>query len=124
MMPTPQEHRSTSRSDETQALPVWERDPKIYYDRVMPAWRLLMGRNLHYGYFDRQHQDLDTATDNLTERIASAGDLRPGLDLLDVGCGDGQTSCWLAERFGCRIVGISTGKEGVEQARRLARDRG
>lgn len=122
MMPAPQEHRSPLRSEET--LPEWERDPEIYYDRVMPAWRLLMGRNLHYGYFDGLHQELDAATDNLTERIASAADLRPGLDVLDVGCGDGQTSCWLAERFGCRIVGISTGKKGVEQARRLARDRG
>lgn len=124
MMPTPQESRSTWRGDDSQPLPAWERDPEIYYDRVMPAWRLLMGRNLHYGYFDEAHQELDAATDNMTERIASAADLRSGLDLLDVGCGDGQTSCWLAERFGVRIVGISTGKKGVEQARRLARDRG
>src|SRR5918992_5544917 len=90
-------------------LPLGEYDPEHYYDRVMPAWRLLMGRNLHYGYFDGPHQALDTATDNLTERIANAAELRPGLDVLDVGCGDGQTSCWLAERFGCRIVGSSTG---------------
>lgn len=110
--------------DRSQALPVWERDPEVYYDRVMPAWRLLMGRSLHYGYFEEAQQDLDTATDNLTLKLANAAQLRSGLEVLDVGCGDGQTSCFLAERFACRVVGISTGKKGVEQARRVSRSRG
>jgi 27-O-demethylrifamycin SV methyltransferase len=99
-------------------------DPELHYDRVMPAWRLLMGRDLHYGYFEAPQEDLDAATRKLTLRVANDARLGPGLDVLDVGCGDGQTSCFLAEHFGCRVTGISTGEKGVDKARRLARARG
>jgi 27-O-demethylrifamycin SV methyltransferase len=101
-----------------------EHDPDIYYDRVMPAWRMIMGCNLHYGYFDVSAQCLDTATHNLTLRVANYAKLSSGLDILDVGCGDGQASCFLAEQFDCRVVGISTGKKGVEEACRLSEERG
>jgi len=101
-----------------------DHDPELHYDRVMPAWRLLLGRNLHYGYFTRLGEDLDEATDELTRRVAKHARLGSGLDVLDVGCGDGQTSCFLAENLGCRVVGITTGKKGVAEARRLALSRG
>jgi 27-O-demethylrifamycin SV methyltransferase len=108
-----------------QALtPLRQHDADLYYDRVLPAWRLLMGRDLHYGYFTAPHEELDAATRNLTLRLAKSARLGAGLEVLDVGCGDGETSCFLAEHFGCRLVGISTGKKGVDQARRLARARG
>lgn len=129
MMHIPEEHRpregdEAARPGGRETTPVWERDPEYYYDRVMPAWRLLMGRNLHYGYFNAPGQDLDTATDNLTLRVADKARLGAGLDVLDVGCGDGQTACFLAEHFACRVMGISTGRKGVEQARRLSQARG
>lgn len=128
-MQTPQRHSTLSRpggvrNDQSKAMSILEHDPEVYYDRVMPAWRLLMGRNLHYGYFQSPQEDLDAATDNLTLRMAKHAGLSAGLDVLDVGCGDGQTSCFLAEHFGCRIVGISTGKKGVEEACRLSLARG
>jgi 27-O-demethylrifamycin SV methyltransferase len=111
-------------SDRSKPAPLEDQDPERYYDRVMPAWRLLMGRNLHYGYFDTPEGDLDAATDNLTLRMVEHARLTPGLDLLDVGCGDGQNSCDLAEHFGCRVVGISTGRKGVEAAQRASQARG
>jgi 27-O-demethylrifamycin SV methyltransferase len=122
-------HRPVSRpeavrGDRSNVIPPAEHDPELYYDRVMPAWRLLMGRNLHYGYFEAPQEDLDAATDNLTVRTARHAQLGPGLDVLDVGCGDGQNSCFLAERFGCRVVGITTGKKGADEASRLSRARG
>jgi 27-O-demethylrifamycin SV methyltransferase len=127
-MSTSEKHGPVSRTggapDRSTVMPVSEHDPERYYDRVMPAWRLILGRNLHHGYFKSSQEDLDTATDNLTLRVAKHARLGGGLDVLDVGCGDGQTSCFLAEHFGCRVVGISTGRKGVGQARRLARARG
>jgi 27-O-demethylrifamycin SV methyltransferase len=110
------------RSQASQSAP-WEHDPELHYDRIMPAWRLLMGRNLHYGLFETPQDSLDAATDKLTRRLAEHARLNAGLDVLDVGCGDGQNSCFLAEQFGCRVTGISTGKQGVDRARRLARAR-
>jgi cyclopropane fatty-acyl-phospholipid synthase-like methyltransferase len=110
--------------DRTRVSPPGEYNPEFHYDRVMPAWKLLMGRNLHYGYFQAPQEDLDKATHNLTLRLARHARLGASLDVLDVGCGDGQNSCALAEDFACRLTGISTGLEGVEAARRLSRARG
>jgi 27-O-demethylrifamycin SV methyltransferase len=117
-------HRPEVSLDRSQPASPWEHDPELHYDRIMPAWRLLMGRNLHYGCFDAPQQDLDAATDNLTLRLARHARLSAGLDVLDVGCGDGQNSCFLAEQFGCRVTGISTGNAGVEGAHRLSQARG
>src|SRR5438105_5403092 len=111
------------RHERRRATAASEHDPELHYDRVMPAWRLLLGRNLHYGYFTTMRENLDEATDELTRRVAKHARLGGGLEVLDVGCGDGQTSCFLAENFGCRIVGITTGKKGVTEARRLAHSR-
>lgn len=127
-MSAPEKHRpdtpmSQVRHHRSKAAPSGDHDPEFYYDHVMPAWRLLMGRNLHYGCFEAPDEDLDVATDKLTLRVASRARLEAGLDVLDVGCGDGHSSCFLAEHFGCRVVGISTGKRGVDEARRLSRDR-
>src|SRR5207247_8634787 len=79
--------------------------------------------NLHYGCFEAPDEGRDAATDNLTRRLAKHARLNAGLDVLDVGCGDGQNSCFLAEQFGCRVTGISTGKKGVARARELSRAR-
>lgn len=117
--PVSEDHRNSSET-----IHISEHDPDIYYDRVMPAWRLIMGCNLHYGYFEFPGQSLDAATQNLTLRVASCAKLTSGLDVLDVGCGDGQASCYLAEHFNCRVVGISTGQKGVEEACRLSEQRG
>lgn len=44
--------------------------------------------------------------------------------VLEVGCGTGRTACWLAQRFGCEVVGIDVRAAMVEKARRRARRMG
>ncbi len=46
-----------------------------------------------------------------------AGELKPGLRVLDVGCGNGFT-CGEFLRRGCRVVGIDLSEQGIAQARR------
>ena len=41
-----------------------------------------------------------------TERLAAIIDPQPGDEILDVGCGVGIGAVYLAETFGCRVVGI------------------
>ena len=57
-------------------------EPAAHYDRVMAAWQLLLGDELHYGVFDRGDEPLDVATAALTGRMIDAADLRPGLRVL------------------------------------------
>jgi 27-O-demethylrifamycin SV methyltransferase len=99
-------------------------DAAAHYDRVTDAWQLLLGDDLHYGVFDTGHEALDTATARLTELMVEAADLRPGMDILDVGCGTGAPACRLVESFGVRALGISTSSVGVAAATDRAVARG
>jgi 27-O-demethylrifamycin SV methyltransferase len=94
--------------------------PAAHYDRVTLAWRFLLGENLPYGYFHDPADDLATATEALTRRMAVAADLHSGCTLLDVGCGVGGPARYLAREFGCQVVGISTSEVGIAAARRAA----
>jgi 27-O-demethylrifamycin SV methyltransferase len=99
-------------------------EPAAHYDRVMAAWQLLLGDELHYGVFDRGDEPLDVATGTLTERMIAAADLAPGLRVLDVGCGSGAPARTIAGRFGVEVVGITTSAVGVETARRRTAEAG
>jgi 27-O-demethylrifamycin SV methyltransferase len=87
---------------------------------VTAAWQLLLGEELHYGVFRTGNEPLEVATAELTERMIAAADLRAGQSVLDVGCGTGTQACRLAQRFGVRILGITTSEVGVDEARRRA----
>jgi len=90
--------------------------PDIHYNRVSHAWRHLMGKSFHYGYFDTADQELDAATRAMTRRMAERGQLRRGECVLDIGCGIGEPARFLAQSIGCRVTGISTSATGVALA--------
>lgn len=99
-------------------------DPKIHYNNITQAWKLLLGQEFHYGYFERADEPLDIATARLTRRMAERADLRGGLSVLDVGCGIGVPACFLASTYDCRVTGITTSEVGVDDARARAGERG
>jgi cyclopropane fatty-acyl-phospholipid synthase-like methyltransferase len=99
-------------------------DAASHYDRVTRAWTLLLGEDLHYGYFSTPGEPLAQATANLTRLMAERAEIGAGLEVLDVGCGTGQPACELAAEYGCHVTGISTSVEGIVRAseRAAARD--
>lgn len=56
-----------------------------------------------------------------TEALADSLDLRSGDVLLDIGCGIGGTARTLAQRFGCKVVGVDLIPEFVTVATRLSK---
>lgn len=86
--------------------------------------RWIMGDELHFGLFAAADEPLAQATHNLTVRLAQRADLSPGMSVLDVGCGIGTQSIYLARELGCRLTGISTSTVGVEIARTRASEHG
>lgn len=74
--------------------------------------RLLLGDSFHPGGL------------KLTERMGELLRLGPEHCVLDVASGTGASCTFLAERFGCDVVGLEFSRQNVEKARLLAADKG
>lgn len=98
--------------------------PAPHYDRVTEAWGLLLGAELHYGYYETGTEDLATATGQLTGAMIEAARLEPGQRVLDVGCGTGTPGRRLVRDHGVQVLGISTSPVGVAKANELAQHEG
>ncbi len=58
-----------------------------------------------------------------TKRLLEMCEVREGSEVLVVGCGTGYSSCFIAEEFGCKVVGIDLADGMVAKARQRARER-
>jgi arsenite methyltransferase len=56
-----------------------------------------------------------------TEELAGLCHIGEGAYVLDVGCGAGVTPCFLAQRYGCRVVGVDIRAKMVERSEERAR---
>lgn len=56
----------------------------------------------------------------LTGELASLLSLKPAATVLDVASGKGTSAFFLAERFGCRVIGIDLSEQNVLEANSLA----
>lgn len=68
-----------------------------------------------YGFKNAQESHMHARF--LPHLFALAGDLRPGMRVLDVGCGNGFT-CGEFLKRGCKVVGVDLSEQGIELARR------
>ena len=59
-----------------------------------------------------------------TDRIIEKADIKSDSKVLDIGCGQGRTSCRLASELGCSVTGIDLMPRMVEQSQALARKSG
>lgn len=100
------------------------KNPVVVYDRVTRAWQLLLGDDLHFGYFENPRDALHSATTRLTEEMADWAKLRSETRVLDVGCGIGGPALFIALQTGCQVAGISTSQVGVQIARSRAAEKG
>ena len=57
-------------------------------------------------------------------RLAHLMGLKPGMKVLDVGCGVGGPAREIAKFSGCEVVGISINRRQVERAREMTREAG
>ncbi|MDA8240846.1 MAG: methyltransferase domain-containing protein [Nitrospiraceae bacterium] len=59
----------------------------------------------------------------ITRELAELCHVTKGAKVLDVASGTGESACYLAERYDCRIVGIDLSDFMVQKARRKAREK-
>jgi ubiquinone/menaquinone biosynthesis C-methylase UbiE len=59
-----------------------------------------------------------------TEELIELCHISEGKYVLDVGCGAGQTPCYIAKRHGCMVVGVDINERMIERSRERAEREG
>jgi len=91
-----------------------------HYDQLNPFYRALWGEHIHHGLFRTPELSRADAQRALIEELVRFAKVPDGADVLDVGCGNGGSSLELAERHGCRCVGITISPVQAEAATEAA----
>lgn len=77
------------------------------------------GEHIHHGYFLDPKDTKEVAQTRLIDLLLDRSQLPTGSQVLDVGCGIGGTSRYLAKHKGCSVTGITISGQQVQLAREL-----
>ena len=75
------------------------------------------GEHIHHGYFLRPEDTKEMAQVQLIELLLQLSSLSRRSNVLDVGCGIGGTTRYLAREYGCSVTGITISGAQVQMAR-------
>jgi tocopherol O-methyltransferase len=92
-----------------------------HYDLASPYYEKLWSKHLHHGYYETGRESKEEAAERLIELLVERARVPKGARVLDVGCGIGGTSIWLAQNLGCDVTGITISPVQVEMATEAAR---
>jgi tocopherol O-methyltransferase len=79
---------------------------RAHYDRLSIFYRWFWGEHIHHGFWQDGESPAEAQV-RLIEQLARHAAIPHGAEVLDVGCGFGGSSIWLARRFGCSVRGIT-----------------
>lgn len=84
-----------------------------HYDIGNDFYKLWLDESLSYScaYFQNDNDTLDQAQMHKIDRILQKLDLKPGMTLLDIGCGWGSLIIKAAKEYGVNAVGITLSRE-------------
>ncbi|MDD5039562.1 MAG: methyltransferase domain-containing protein [Patescibacteria group bacterium] len=96
-------------------------DVSYYYDVITNSYRSFWGEFFHPAIYENEHDDRVTALRKTHSRFIKDACLNPGDSFIDLGCGIGGLTCYVAQKCRCRGVGITISKYQIAQAKKLAR---
>lgn len=84
---------------------------KVFYDRSSPVWERVWGEHMHHGYYGQSattlRPDPREAQRVLIERILEWARVDAPQSILDVGCGIGGSSLYLAAKYRAEAIGVT-----------------
>ena len=91
-----------------------------HYDLGNDLFQNMLDRRLNYSCaYWQEAQSLDEAQENKLELICRKLLLKPGMRVLDIGCGWGPFGKYAAEKYAVKVTGITVSKEQVELGQKL-----
>jgi tocopherol O-methyltransferase len=99
--------------------PSLQRRIQQFYDASSGLWEQVWGEHMHHGYYgpdgtipkERRQAQID-----LIEELLRWSGVTQAQDILDVGCGIGGSSLYLADKFGARVTGITLSPVQAQRA--------
>lgn len=103
-----------------------QRNVAHHYDLSGALYDLFLDRDRQYScaYFRTPGMTLDAAQEAKKRHIAAKLRLRPGMRVLDIGCGWGGLALTLARDYGAQVTGITLSREQLAVARRRVDEAG
>lgn len=91
---------------------------EAHYDLGNDLYEAMLDKRMIYtcGYW-KNATTLEEAQEHKLDLVCRKAGLKPGMRVVDLGCGWGGFAAWAAEKYGCEVVGISISKEQVSWAR-------
>jgi tocopherol O-methyltransferase len=93
---------------------------QAHYDWLALFYWRLWGVHIHHGYWE-DHEPKEVAQLKLIEKLAALAEVEHGARVLDVGCGFGGSSLWLAQKLNCEVTGVTISPVQLFLARQQAR---
>jgi len=103
-----------------------KRNVAHHYDLSDRLYALFLDTDLQYScaYFTDPANSLEQAQADKKAHIAAKLALKPGMRVLDIGCGWGGMALYLHEKTGAEVLGVTLSEEQIKVARRRAEDAG
>lgn len=81
-----------------------------FYDASSSLWEQIWGEHMHHGYYGgrgREKKDRRQAQIDLIEEVLDWAGVEEAKEILDVGCGIGGSSLYLAQKYKANVSGIT-----------------
>ncbi|MEL6160579.1 MAG: methyltransferase domain-containing protein [Cyanobacteria bacterium J06623_5] len=98
-----------------------------FYDTSSPLWERTWGEHMHHGYYGltgRHRKDRRQAQVDLIEELLAWAGVTSANTILDVGCGIGGSTLYLANKFDAQAVGITLSPVQAQRAGERAAEKG
>ena len=94
-----------------------------HYDLGNDLFQNMLDKRMNYSCaYWKNASTLDEAQENKLDLICKKLYLKPGMRVLDIGCGWGAFGKYAAEKHGVAVVGITVSKEQVSLGKELCKD--
>ena len=98
-----------------------------FYDESSPLWERTWGEHMHHGYYGptgQHRKNRRQAQIDLMEEMLAWGEVSEAQTILDVGCGIGGSTLYLAQKYNAQAVGITLSPVQAKRAGDRAQEKG
>lgn len=98
-----------------------------FYDSSSSLWEQVWGEHMHHGYYGidgKEKKERRIAQIDLIEEVLKWADVQQAQHIVDVGCGIGGSSLYLAQKFNANATGITLSPFQATRAKERAQEIG